>query len=85
MISKWANEVKDLIIQCWLLKKSDSKNSVFLLFWEETAVDEAVREYCCKQLDSQQMKIVAKPNCGDDNTTMGHELEQAQTSPNDSK
>ena len=48
-------------------------------------MDKAVREYCCKQLDSQQMKIVAKPNCGDDNTTMGHELEQAQTSPNDSK
>ena len=31
------------------------------------------------------MKIVAKPNCGDDNTTMGHELEQAQMIPNKPK
>ena len=49
------------------------------------AVDKAVQEYCYQQLDSQQMKIVAKPNCGDDNMTVGHELEWAQTSTNDSE
>ena len=52
-----------------------------LEFWEETAVDKAVREWCCKQLEGQQMKIVAKPNCGDKNMTVGHKLERAQTSP----
>ena len=48
-------------------------------------MDEAVREYCCKKIDSQQMKIVAKPNCGDKNMTVGHKLERAQTSPNKPK
>ena len=46
-------------------------------------MDEAVREYCCKQIDGQQMKIVAKPNCGDKNMTVGHKLKRAQTSPNE--